>query len=187
MPPRKAIEEHSSSDKSHSAIVGTHHIDTAAVSKTARKIGNPPMRATLCEWTFCTAEKSASSAIPCKRTCLITSRVSRAEKAKLTRNENMITLCVQDSKQRIRSTHRGRPYYRAGDAVDNNTSSNCTGLSRITAPRICGQTCGQSSVNHRTWYADLAAGQVGRIFSRTPRPVPAAGRRYLWPKRSARR
>ena len=29
--------------------------------------------------------------------------------------------------------------------------------------------------------ADLDAGQVGRIFSRTHRPMPAASRRYSWP------
>nr|WP_229413368.1 hypothetical protein [Massilia violaceinigra] len=71
-------------------MAGTRQIEMSALMTTAMKIGSPPMRATVCEWTFWTPKKSASSAGPCSLACLITSRVSKAEATKLTRNENII-------------------------------------------------------------------------------------------------
>src|SRR4051812_13749112 len=88
----KATAEQASSDSSQWLMAGTRQIEIQELSATDRKIDRPPMRATWCACTFCTPWKSASSAGPCNRASLITSRVSSAEATKLSRKENIFYL-----------------------------------------------------------------------------------------------
>src|SRR5471032_3028064 len=71
-------------------MAGKRQIDTKALITTARKIDRPPIRATECEWTFCTPWKSESSAELCNLTCFIINRVNNADATKLTIKENIL-------------------------------------------------------------------------------------------------
>src|SRR5471032_1102000 len=97
MPPIKAMDEQPSSDNSQLLMAGTRQIEIAELSVTAKKIDKPPMRATECACTFCTPLKSESSAGPCNRASLMTSKVNSAEATKLSKKENIIFISTKKS------------------------------------------------------------------------------------------
>src|SRR5471032_1881238 len=89
MPPMKATDEQPNSDNSQLLMAGTRQMEIEELSVTARKIDKPPIRATECACTFCTPLKSESSAGPCNRASLMTSKVNSAEATKLSKKENI--------------------------------------------------------------------------------------------------
>src|SRR5476649_1875306 len=89
MPPMKATDEQPNSDNSQLLMAGTRQMEIEELSVTAKKIDKPPMRATECACTFCTPLKSESSAGPCNRASLMTSKVNSAEATKLSKKENI--------------------------------------------------------------------------------------------------
>src|SRR5476649_2189682 len=97
MPPIKAMDEQPSSDNSQLLMAGTRQIEIAELSVTAKKIDKPPMRATECACTFCTPLKSESSAGPCNRASLMTSKVNSAEATKLSKKENIYFISTKKS------------------------------------------------------------------------------------------